>query len=109
MDQLRTMLAWLKKHHFWVLTALVAVIGLGSWWSAAGSLSAQYKANESKIKTEFTSLSTLQGNPFHPNGTINEKQAAEIKKLAESVGVVWQQLYDRQREHVLEWPTALSQ
>ena len=109
MDQLRTILAWLKQQHFWVLTALVALIGLGSWWSAAGTLSAQFEANKSKITAEFNNLSSLQSNPFHPNQTIIEKQAAQNEELAKSVNVVWQRLYDRQREHVLEWPAALSQ
>jgi hypothetical protein len=108
MDQLRTILAWLKQQHFWVLTALVALIGLVSWWSAAGNLSKQFEANKSKITAEFNNLSSLQNNPFHPNQTINEMQAAENKKLAESVNVVWDRLYERQREVVLKWPSQLS-
>ena len=30
MDQLRTALVWLKRHHFWVLCGLVAIIAFGT-------------------------------------------------------------------------------
>ena len=46
MDQVRTALAWLKKHHFWVLTGLVVFIALGCWWSAAKKMSAKYDADQ---------------------------------------------------------------
>jgi hypothetical protein len=108
MDQLRNVLGWLKRNHFWVLTALVAFIGLFSWWTASGSLSAQFQKNKSQIEAEFNSLSTLRSKPFHPNQTINEKQQEEIDKAAKSVGAIWQKLYERQTENVLEWPATLS-
>ena len=108
MDQVRVALAWLKKHHFWVLSALVALIGFGCWWSAANKMRAEYAKGESTIKTEFSSLKTVRDAAFHPNATINERQDAETKKQAESVTKLWQQLYDRQREAVLKWPASLS-
>ena len=37
------------------------------------------------------------------------EQIEETKKQSEEVAKIWQQLYDRQRENVLEWPSALSQ
>jgi uncharacterized membrane protein YgcG len=109
MDQVRTILAWLKQHHFWVLTGLVALIALGCWWSAAGTLSAQYEANEQQITAQFNSLSTLRSNPFHPNEVINEKQITETKEQTASVAEIWEALYERQREDVLEWPPVLSE
>ena len=50
MDQVRTALAWLKKHHFWVLTGLVVLIALGCWWSAAKKMSTKYEADQKTIK-----------------------------------------------------------
>ena len=42
------------------------------------------------------------------NDTINNHEIGEIKKLSEGVAKLWQVLYDKQRENVLQWPTALS-
>jgi hypothetical protein len=109
MDQLRTMLAWLKKQHFWVLSVLVALIGIACWWKASGTLSSEFVSNKGAIEGEFSSLKQTQGKPFLPNQTIIDKQKEEIKNQAKGVAETWQKLYDRQREHVLEWPTDLSQ
>jgi hypothetical protein len=109
MDQIRSILGWLKKQHFWVLCALVALIGLFCWWRAAGALSAKYETDEKTITGQFQSLAALQGNPFHPNGDINTRQEQEIKSLAEEVAKLWQQLYARQSDRVLQWPDALTQ
>lgn len=104
MDQLRTLLAWLKQQHFWVLSVLVALIGIVCWWSAARTLSAQYEDNQRKITTEFQNLTTLRSDPFHPNDDINRKQVEETSKLAEQVAELWDKLYELQREKVLKWP-----
>jgi hypothetical protein len=108
MDQLRTALVWLKRHHFWVLCGLVAIIAFGSWAKASGKLSTLFTQNQSAIKKEFDSVQGLRKDPFHPNEDVNTKQQAQTKQQAEDVAKLWQQLYDRQRKHVLEWPTELS-
>jgi hypothetical protein len=107
MDQLRTALIWLKRHHFWVLCGLVAIIAFTSWAKASGKLTALFTTNQSAIKKEFESVQGLRKDPFHPNEDINTKQQAQTKQQAADVQKLWQQLYDRQREHVLEWPTEL--
>ncbi len=104
MDQLRTALTWLQRQHFWVLSVLAPLIALGCWWKASGQLGSAYAANQSAINAEFTSVQGLRKDPFHANDAINEKQAAQTKLESESVAKLWQQLYDRQREHVLTWP-----
>jgi hypothetical protein len=109
MDQLRKALGWLKRQHFWVLSVLVALIAIGCWWSAAGALSKEFGVNKGEIEGKFSSLAQLKSQPFHPNDNINNKQIDEIKKQSEAVAKIWQELYDRQREDVLEWPAALTQ
>jgi hypothetical protein len=107
MDQIRTGLAWLKRQHFWVLSVLIVLIGIVCWKSASGTIATKYDENQKKITTEFQSLATLRSDPFHPNKTIKDKQIAETNKLIAEVAKLWQQLYDRQREKVLEWPPVL--
>lgn len=108
MDQLRTALVWLKRHHFWVLCGLVAIIAFASWAKASGKLSTLFTQNQSAIKKEFDSVQGLRKEPFHPNEDVNTKQQAQTKQQAADVAKLWQQLYDRQRKHVLEWPPELS-
>src|SRR3954447_9221943 len=108
MDQLRTALVWLKRHHFWVLCGLVAIIAFASWAKASGKLSTLFTQNQAAIKTEFEKVRGLSKDPFHPNTDVNAKQQAQTKQQADDVAKLWQQLYDRQRKHVLEWPPELS-
>jgi hypothetical protein len=108
MDQVRTALAWLKKHHFWVLTGLAVLIALGCWWSAANKMSAKYEADQKTIKGGFDIVGAVKSASFHPNDTINNHEIDEIKKVSGGVAKLWQVLYDKQRENVLQWPTALN-
>jgi hypothetical protein len=109
MDQVRTVLHWLKQQHFWVLSGVVALVGLFCWWSASRAMSSKYDANQRAITSQYNNVVAARNAPFLPNQAINEKQEEERKKQLESVTQLWQQLYDRQREDVLKWPTALKQ
>ncbi len=105
MDQLRKILGWLKQQHFWVLSVLVVLIGLACWWMASGTLRQLYENNQRQIKEGFNGLDTLRSQPFHPNKTINDKQTEETRQQAENVAAIWEKLYERQKEHVLNWPS----
>ena len=56
MDQVKVYLRLLKKHHFWVVCSLAALVGYLCWWMGASSLATETKANESKIKGSYTVL-----------------------------------------------------
>jgi hypothetical protein len=90
-----------------VLSAIVAMVAIGCWWSASGTLKAQYKSNEDAINAEFSKVKNLN-KPFLPNDAVNTQQEQETKEQLAEVAKTWQQLYDRQRENVLEWPADLS-
>ncbi|MCC7476437.1 MAG: hypothetical protein IT425_13675 [Pirellulales bacterium] len=109
MDQIRVALAWLKQHHFWVLSGLVALIPIGCWWMATQKTSAAYQANQKTITDEFNNVQGVRNASFHPNEPINTRQAEENKKQLANVAEIWRSVYDRQREQALKWPTALSQ
>ncbi|HVT29944.1 MAG TPA: hypothetical protein VHE81_18145 [Lacipirellulaceae bacterium] len=108
MDQLRTALVWLQRQHFWVLSGLVALIALGCWAKASSQLNTLFKKNQTTIIADFDSVKKVQSEAFHPNDDVNVKQEAETTKQEKSVAKLWQQLYDRQRSHVLTWPEQLS-
>ncbi len=107
MDQLRIVLSWLKREHFWVLLVVMSGLALGSWYSAASDLSATFTKNKSAIQSEFSAQTSRRNQPFHPNNEVNKQQLLEINKQAKDVQDYWQQLYDRQQTEVLQWPKDL--
>jgi hypothetical protein len=109
MDQVRKILGWLKKNHFWVLSVLIALVSVFCWWRASGAMKKQFAENKSKIDAGFSSVSGVLGDTFHPNATVYERQKQEISKLSDEVAKLWQQLYDVQSEGVLIWPSGPGQ
>lgn len=109
MDQLRQIVAWLKKYHFWVLTLLIVAVAIGCWFTAAGTLREGFSRNQSTIQSQFSALSGVQTKEFLPNEEVNREQEREIRAQAASVREIWEDLYERQRENVLKWPAALPQ
>lgn len=107
MDQVKAALAWLKAHHFWVLTLVVVGTVIGVWYTSSASLASTYKSNEGKIKQEFSSVNNLN-TPFKPNPSINEKQQEETRLQAEAVLQEWIELYNVQKNEVLNWPEELG-
>jgi len=65
---------------------------------------ALFTTNQNTIKSGFSQVAEVRKDPFHPNEDVNAKQQAQTTQQAKDVAKLWQQLYDRQREHVLEWP-----
>jgi len=108
MDKIRVLLNRAVKHHFWLLSALVVLIGLGCWFQASSSLSKLYAANKTKIKQEFTSQKGLRDKVFHPNEQVNKEQRKQIEQQAGEVTKLWQQLYAVQQDAVLTWPKQLG-
>lgn len=108
MDQVKLALAWLKQHHFWVLSVLVVAVTVGVWYTASSSVASQTKTNISKIESEFSAVNGLISKPFKPNEGINQKQGEQTKILAKDVLTEWSGLYKEQKQNVLVWPAELG-
>lgn len=108
MDQVKAALAWLKKHHFWVLGGIAPLIALACWWMGASELDKQFAENKSKIASEFSNQQGIVTKSFLPNDPVNARQTQENEALADRVEALWSKLYDRQREEVLRWPAELG-
>src|SRR6266576_5419632 len=50
MDQLKTQLAAVKQHSFWVMCLGILGVSLGSWWVSTTKLASEPSAQVSKIK-----------------------------------------------------------
>src|SRR6476659_4289747 len=50
MDQLKTQLAAVKQHSFWVMCLGILGVSLGSWWVSTSKLDGEQSAQVGKIK-----------------------------------------------------------
>ena len=107
MDKLRPLLAAIKQYHFWVLTVIVALLGLFAWSAATASLTEQFEKSKKQVEGKETSINRIRGEADHPNDKIIDGMKGENQVLKKQVFDVWTQLYEAQREQVLSWPEQL--
>jgi len=93
MDKVRVALDWLKRHHFWVLSVLVALISVVCWAKASSKMETAFKTNKGAIEGQFSSVKGVRTDPFHPNEDVNTKQAGQTKDQAKEVAALWDRLY----------------
>lgn len=107
MEQVRVIMAWIAKHHFWLLAGLIVLLSTAAWYMAAGDMQAKYDTEKGKIESAFGSQRSLSSKQFHPNQDVNSEQLSQISAMANETKAIWSQLYDRQRQEVLKWPEKL--
>lgn len=61
MDKIKPYLAILKKYHFWILFAVVAIVAVVVRQQAGSSLSQLTQTQESKLKNSFSQMQQLAG------------------------------------------------
>jgi hypothetical protein len=99
MDKVKMVLAVLKKHHFWVLSAVIVVVALVSWAKATADLTSRFKARKTEIDGKFTAMQGICEQPNHPNaGVINaiKKKTGDLK---DNVHKAWRVLYEEQKKN----------
>src|SRR5262245_58106515 len=103
MDKVKHYLELVRKHHFWLLCALAALVGLIVWQMSTGKLAAEFASGVQTIDKKFQSL---QGSNEH-----HEDHGPGVSKLTEAVredvNKTWDLLYQQQKEKVFVWPKEL--
>ena len=104
MDQVRTILGALWQQRFWVLSSIGTVVAIVCWMSASGTLVEEFKKRQTAIKSSFSAVQGLNGQPYHPNQAVIDGNREQVKLESEITLSIWEELYGRQREEVLYWP-----
>ena len=108
MDQVRAVLRFVKKQHFWLLGVLIVVVGLASWYLASGDLETRYETNSKKFSDAKSGQQRIASTSPHANQPIIDAQKLEVVALKDNVRNVWADLYKRQQDEVLQWPGQLG-
>lgn len=107
MDKVKPILALLKKHHFWVLLALVVFLGLAIYSMAASDLQARYEARSRQLDSALQQAQAIRQQSDHPN----EDRINNWKKVHDQqrqrVLDGWRTLYNKQKEEN-PWPAGLG-
>lgn len=104
MDQLKTQLAVIGKHGFWILSVLVLLASLGVWFMSTSALKQENDSQTSRIQGKITSVNSVRGQLSElPNETSHEEMRKLISQRQGEVLKSWEKLYDRQKD-ILVWP-----
>ncbi len=107
MDQVKQVLAVLKKQHFWVLSAILIIVGLGAWHFAVAKLAGQYQERETKLSSQRKAVQEVTKSTDPPNQSVIEAIGEAHKGLKDEVYRAWTFLYQVQKENN-PWPQVLS-
>ncbi len=106
MDKVKQILTVLMKHHFWILCALAALVGLIVWNSSVGKLDAEFKRDSATIDSTLSSLKKIESP--HPNDTWTEGFGKLTDAQRQQVAAAWEELYKQQKKEVYVWPQSLG-
>lgn len=109
MDKLQVFLALLKKHYFWVLCTLILLFSTFAWMTAVGNIETEAASNQQRIESALADAQQVANTSQHPNDQITAAYNAQTAKLRQEVLQVWNSLYKKQRDTVLQWPPALGE
>jgi len=108
MDQVKVILAGIKKYHFWILSVLVLGTGIGLWYMACGNLDAQFETNKTNISSKHQSMTALSTSiDLLPNQYTLDGMKGRIEVRSRAVVDAWKLKYDAQKEF-LKWDGVLG-
>ncbi|HET6882452.1 MAG TPA: hypothetical protein VFI31_19960 [Pirellulales bacterium] len=102
MDQVKVYAGVAKKHHFWILFAIVVIVAIVVWSKASSSLATKYESEKRTITGAQDSVSKL-GSSEQVNPKFTTKVESLHEGLKNQVFEAWQKLYERQ-DAMFAWP-----
>ncbi|MEL7335892.1 MAG: hypothetical protein AAFN70_06755, partial [Planctomycetota bacterium] len=90
MDQLKDVIASTLRYGFWITCAIVAVIALGIWFVATGSLNEAAAQRQTKLKGDLNAMKGIRADvDVHPNSDTEVKMQELIKAREQEVLAAW--------------------
>ncbi len=105
MDQLKPIIAGIKKNAFWIVSGLTVLLSIVGYWMSRSAMDKVFTDQSGKIDAQYASLQTIKGEvPTHPNSKSHEKMQQLVDALTVDVEAAWKKQFERQAE-ILQWPT----
>jgi hypothetical protein len=105
MDKVKQILEQLRKHHFWILCGIAALVGVAAWYLSSGKLQAEFTQNATRIESEIKKVDGITDTPKD-----GWKDSAERHKAAVQLAVksARDTIYLQQKDEVFTWPKELG-
>lgn len=105
MDKVKLYGGMLVKHHFWVLSVVVAAAGIVAWWMGSSSLAKETDTNRSTLNSAYTNAQSVASSA--KNASFAEAVLAEQEKLKADVFARWKEQYGEQQK-LFQWPETVK-
>jgi hypothetical protein len=106
-DNVRQMLAIIRKYHFWILAALVPLILFPLLSLGNSDLQTRITAQQRAIEGKRGQVRSVTGVSPHPNQQWSETIEAQANQVGDETRREWQRLWDSQ-EPLRVWPAELG-
>lgn len=108
MDDLRPALAFMRKHQFWLVLALVPCVLVPTLFAAQATLEAQKATNRNQIKARQRELDGIKQKAPHPNAQWKTALDTEADRIRRETLDEWRRLWASQSA-LRAWPQELGQ
>jgi hypothetical protein len=103
----KEILKGLKKHHFWIIVAVVAMTAIGIYWTTSSGLAKTFDERKAAIEQKIQTATQLNSKTNHPNDDTHAQMEVLIRALQGQVRQVWDEQYRHQVGSILVWPREL--
>src|SRR6516162_6692626 len=108
MDKVKQILELLRRHHFWILCGLAALVGVIVWQMSTSSLDAEFQKDSHNVAESLKKVQDVARDDTMPREKWKELKEKETEARKDEVGKKWQELYAEQKEKVFKWLDNLS-
>lgn len=106
-ENIRTPLAAVVKHHFWLLLAVVPFVVLPMVFLARGRLAAEIDAARSQIDGRLSAMKTVANMQPHPNESWSREIDKATTRIKRETLDEWEKFW-RSQEPLRTWPASLG-
>src|SRR5262245_17114681 len=108
MDKVKQILEVLRKHHFWILCGLAALVGVIVWQMSTSSLDAEFQKDSQSVTSKIKQLEEIARDGSMPHDNWKGLKEKDTEFIKEVVGKRSQDLYAEQKKEVFKWLENLS-
>ncbi|HEY2759211.1 MAG TPA: hypothetical protein VGI75_00670, partial [Pirellulales bacterium] len=104
MDNVKKYLEIVRKHHFWILCVVAAIVALVVWKMSTGKLSTEFASKSTEIDGQISGLKTVLANESQPHTDWASGVEKQTDVVRADVRKAWDDLYQQQKKEIFVWP-----